>query len=94
MRAALLLLFVVLPGVAVIVVCGYFLVQDWAALNSSFARWEHLVAASGTARALMAADTYQNAFRINCFADGVGLLLGGILTAIGVVGLCLLGRAK
>jgi hypothetical protein len=28
--------------------------------------------------------------RINCFAEGIGVLLGGILVAIGLHGLCLL----
>ena len=44
-------------------------------------------------RALMIADSYQNAFRINCFAEGVGVLLSAILCGVGVLGLCLMNRS-
>ena len=93
MRCAALWIFVVLPGVAATSVSGYYVLQDWAALNRSFARWENLAAHGGDTRALIIADTYQNAFRINCFADGVGVLLGAILTAIGIHGLCFLKQS-
>jgi hypothetical protein len=92
LRAAALWIFAVLPGALAAGVCGYYLLQDWSALNRAFARWESLAAGAADTRALMIVDTYQQAFRINCFADGVGVLLGAILAAIGIHGLCLLGR--
>jgi hypothetical protein len=40
--------------------------------------------------ALFVAESQQDAHRLNCFAEGVGVLLGAILAAIGLHGLCLL----
>jgi hypothetical protein len=84
-----LVLFAILPGLAASLVSGYYVFQDWGSLNRSYARWEHLAYHAGASRALEIADTQQNAFRINCFADGVGVLLGAILLAIGLLGLLL-----
>jgi hypothetical protein len=39
---------------------------------------------------LFIAQSLQQSFRMNCFADGVGVLLGALLTAIGLHGLCTL----
>ena len=89
MRATFLFLLVILPGLAVVVVSGYFLLQDWAALNAAFARFQQEVRAGADLRALFIAEAEQNVHRINCFAEGVGLLLGAIMVAIGVHGLCL-----
>ena len=88
-RLAALVLFAVLPGLAAVIVFTHFLHQDWAALQTSFARWELLAAGSADVRALMIADAYQQTYRLNCFAEGLGVLLGAILCAIGVHGVCL-----
>lgn len=90
MRQAALFLTAVLPGFAAVVVSGYYLFQDWAALISAFARFEQAVARGADARTLMIAQTLDSVYRINCFADGVGVMLGAILCAIGVHGLCTL----
>lgn len=90
MKHLALWLFVVLPGLAATGVSGFYVLQDWASLNRAYARWEHLVRSGGSDRALAVAANYENAFRINCFADGVGVLLGAILVAIGIHGLCFL----
>jgi hypothetical protein len=87
-----LLLFAVLPGLAAALVSGYYVFQDWASLNRSFARWEHLAYSRGDAHLLNIAEVQQNAFRINCFADGVGVLLGALLLAVGLHGLLLSRR--
>ena len=81
------LLAVTLAGLAAVAVSGYYLSQDWAALNAAYARCEKLT---------MSAEAHQNACRINCVADGVGVLLGAILAAVGLHGLCLLcgGRPR
>jgi hypothetical protein len=88
MRSVVLVLLVVLPGLAAIFVSGYFLFSDWAALSAAFARFERLAASGADLRALTIAQTLEQAYRINCFADGVGVLLGAILAAIGLHGLC------
>ena len=79
-----------LPGFAAVVVSGYYLFQDWAALISAFGRFEQAVASGADARTLMIAQTLDSVYRLNCFADGVGVMLGAILCAIGVHGLCTL----
>jgi hypothetical protein len=90
MRQAVLLLFIVLPGVATVCVCGYFLFSDWAALSAAFTRFERVAAGNGDLRSVFIAQSLQQTYRINCFADGLGVLLGAILAAIGVHGLCTL----
>jgi hypothetical protein len=89
MRALVLFLLVVLPGLAAVGVCGYYLFQDWSALITAFARLERATAA-GDMRAILAAQAYDGVYRLNAFADGVGVMLGAILFGIGVHGLCLL----
>lgn len=90
---AILLTAIVVLGVLVVVVCAYHLAQDWAALQTAQASFERLSAGGADLRALFVADARQTIHRTNCFAEGVGLLLGAILAAIGVHGLCLRGRA-
>ena len=92
MRAFLLVL-VVLGGLAAIAVCAFYLIQDWHALNVNYDRFEELAMSAADLRSLFIADAHQSAFRLNAFADGVGVLLGAILAAIGLHGLCLLPRA-
>jgi hypothetical protein len=93
MRQAVLVLFVLLPDVAAVLVSGFYLFSDWAALNSAFARFEGAVGRNADLRTLFIAQSLQQSFRINCFADGVGVLLGAILVAIGLHGLCTLPLA-
>jgi len=81
---------VTIVGVTASLVSGYYVFQDWAALNMYYARFEDLTMSASDMRSLFIAEANQNAFRINCFADGVGVLLGAIIAAIGVHGLCLL----
>jgi len=89
MRRPVLFLFVVMPGVAAVGVCGYYLLQDWSALISAFARFERLEREGAPLRSLFVAQTYDQVYRINAFADGVGVMLGAILAAIGMHGLCM-----
>lgn len=85
-----LMLFAVIPGFMGALVSGYYVLQDWGALNRAYSRWEDLVRVGKSGHALLVAHDYQNMFRINCFADGVGVLLSAILCAVGLVGLSLL----
>ena len=93
-RPLALWLFTVLPGSVITLVSGYYCLQDWAVLNRAFARWERLIGSGGSEKAITIAYGYQNAFRINCFAEGVGVCLGLVIVAIGVLGLCLVGRGS
>jgi len=83
---------VVLLGLVAVLVSGYYLRLDWAALRAADARFEQLARQNAALNALFIAQTRENIHRINCFAEGVGALLGGILAAIGLHGLCLLPR--
>ena len=84
-----LFLFAVLPGLAASLVSGYYVFQDWGSLNRAWGRWEKLAYSRGDAHLLDIAATQQAAFRLNCFADGVGVLLGAILLSVGMLGLLL-----
>ena len=85
---------VTLLGISAFAVSGYYVLQDWAALNMYYARFENLTMSDASMRSLFIAEAHQNVFRINCFADGVGVLLGAIVAAIGIHGLCLLQRPQ
>jgi hypothetical protein len=93
LRRAALVLFAVLPGASAAAVSGRFLLQDWAALRTAFTRFESLAAGGADQRALFIAHAYQETYRLNCFAEGVGVLLGAILLAIGVHGLVVMGQS-
>jgi hypothetical protein len=92
MRRALLV-FITVAGLCAVVASGYFGSLDWPALNRSYARFEQLANGSADLRSIVIAEAQQNAFRTNVFADGTWLLLGAILAAIGVHGLCHLRTA-
>jgi hypothetical protein len=85
-----LLLGVTMLGVIAVLVSGYYLLLDWAALREAYARFEIVAMRPAGLNALLVAEARQNVHRLNCFAEGVGVLLGAILAAIGMHGLCLL----
>lgn len=89
LRRMVLTLFVVLPGLAAVVVCGHYMFQDWSALISAFARLERAIQGGNPAQ-IASAQAIDGIFRLNAFADGVGVMLGALLFAVGVHGLCLL----
>lgn len=70
-------------GLIACLASAYYVFQDWHALNTFYARFESLVWSNASERSLFIASTEQAAFRLNCFADGVGVLLGAILAALG-----------
>ena len=90
----LVLLAVVLAGLAVIAFCGYLLVHDMASLRYHFAQFNDLVDAGAGQRDLFIADAREKTFRTNTFANGIGGLLGAILGAIGLHGLCATRKAS
>ena len=85
----IVLTLIVVAGLAVIAVSAYHLFRDWTALDAAYRRFERLSTVDDL-RQLFIAEAHQNAFRINCFADGVGVLMGAVLAAIGLHGLCTL----
>ena len=93
-RTLALLLTAVLPGLGAIGLSGYYLFPEWAALDRSVRNYQTLVVQGRDLRELSIASTAETRHRINCFAEGVGVLLGGILCSIGVHGLCTLPSSR
>ncbi|MEQ8970784.1 MAG: hypothetical protein RIE73_10360 [Coleofasciculus sp. C1-SOL-03] len=90
-KSAILLVFVVLPGFAASALSAYYLVPEWVELERHHIYYQKLSQSpSSTMRDLSIAQAAENRHRINCFAEGVGVLLGGIIAAIGIHGLCTL----
>lgn len=90
-RILILLLLVVLPGFSASAVCAYYLVPEWAALTASYQNYRAVSESPSAAeKEILIAKTAQEIHRINCFAEGVGLLLGGIILSIGIQGICIL----
>lgn len=91
LRVLALLLFAVVPGAFFAGISAYWLFPDWRQLEVSQKRYAELVNHPAvTATELMIAEAAENRHRINCFAEGVGVLLGSAILAIGVHGLCTL----
>ena len=88
MRKLLLLLLTVVPGVAGVIIFGYFSLKDWDSLQIAYREYARVIADSSDISALFVAEAQQNIHRINLFADGTWTLLGAILSAIGVHGFC------
>lgn len=88
LRQWLLFLLLVLPGVCCFLICMYYALQDWAALQKAYANFDRVAGTSSDMSTLIVAEAKQNIHRINLFADGVWALLGAIIAAIGIHGLC------
>jgi hypothetical protein len=93
LRVLILLLCAVLPGAFFAAFSTVTLFPDWAQLTASNRRYTQVAnSASATPIALMVAEAAENRHRINCFAEGVGLLMGNVILAIGLHGICTLPR--
>jgi hypothetical protein len=90
-RVIALLLLVVLPGFLASAVCAYYLIPEWATLTASYQNYRRVSESPAAGeKEILIAKTAQEIHRINCFAEGVGFLLGGIMVSIGIQGICLL----
>lgn len=90
LRVLALLVLVVLPGTALMGISGFYLLPEWATLTASHQHYQTLAASGAVERDLAIAQAAENRHRLNCFAEGVGVLLGGIIFAIGIHGICTL----
>ena len=88
LRQSLLFILLVAPGVFCFVVCMYYALQDWAALQKAYTNFARLAGSSSDMSTLFVAEAEQNIHRINLFADVVWALLGAIIAAIGIHGVC------
>jgi hypothetical protein len=90
-RILILLFLVVLPGFSASAVCAYYLMPEWAALTASYQNYRRVSESpSASEKEILIAKTAQEIHRINCFAEGVGFLLGGTIFSIGIQGICIL----
>jgi hypothetical protein len=87
-----LLLTSVLPGLGAMSLSGYYLFPDWVQLDQSHRQYQALAGQGQGLRELSIAQAAETRHRLNCFAEGVGVLLGGIIFSIGVHGLCTLPK--
>ncbi len=88
-RSLALLLLVILPGLASSGVSAYYLLPDWIALTASAKQYRQLAASpTSTLKDLAIAEAAETRHRINCFAEGIGVVLGLAIVAIGIHGLC------
>jgi hypothetical protein len=86
LRVSILLLTIVLPGLGAMALSTFFLFPEWAALDKSYRNYEKLAATGANVRELSIAQSAEMRHRLNCFAEGVGVLLGGVIVAIGIHG--------
>jgi hypothetical protein len=86
-RGLLLLITTIVPGLSAIALSAFFLFPEWAALDKAYRNYEQLSRNGAGMRELSIAQSAEVRHRINCFAEGVGVLLGGVIVAIGIHGL-------
>ena len=86
--------FVLVPGLAIAAACAYYTLQDWGLLIKAYATFEHTAASTADLRTVFIAESRQNIYRINCFADGAGVLGGLLIASIAFVGMALVGARR
>lgn len=94
MRHIVLWVLLVIPGLAGIVIFGFYALQDWAALQEAYRHYIQVAQGSSSMPALFIAESAQNIHRVNLFADGVWALQSAVLGAVGVHGLCVLKSTR
>lgn len=93
-RVLTLLLATILPGLGAVGISSYYVLKDWAALDQAHRNYTKLAEIGAGLRELSIAEAAETRHRINCFADGVGVLLGGVIVSIGIHGLCMLPKRE
>jgi dsRNA-specific ribonuclease len=88
LRQWLLFLLLVIPGVFCFLFCMNYALQDWVALQAAYDNFARVANTSNDMSTLFVAEANQSIHRINLFADVVWALLGAIVAAIGIHGLC------
>jgi hypothetical protein len=93
-RVVLLLLGAIAPGIGAIALSSYYLFPEWTALDKSHRNYQELAVSGAGIRELSIAQSAEMRHRVNCFAEGVGVLFGGVMVAIGVHGLATLPKRQ
>ncbi|MBC8140990.1 MAG: hypothetical protein H7Y38_06065 [Armatimonadetes bacterium] len=94
MRLLSFWLLLIVPGTGCFAICLYYAVQDWTMLQRAYADFERMAGRETSLAILFVAEAKQNIHRINLFADGVWALLGAIVAAIGLHGVCTMPTKK
>ncbi len=95
LRVVVLLVAVVLPGLVLAGISLYYLLPEWIALEASYQYYNRVANSPlSTMSDLFVAEATQNVHRINCFAEGVGVLMGVAIAAIGIHGICTLPQRR
>jgi hypothetical protein len=92
-RSTAFVLTSILPGALATIASGYYLFPDWAALDNAHRNLDRVAQSNPSVQALIVAQAAEERHRINCFAEGMGVLVGGIWMAIGVHGICTMPRS-
>lgn len=94
-RVLALLILVVLPGAVFTGISTYYLFPEWVVLDNSYQNYQKLAQVpTSSVRELNVAQAAETRHRLNCFAEGVGVLSGGVIVAIGIHGICTLPRQR
>ncbi|MBD2077666.1 hypothetical protein H6F86_28035 [Phormidium sp. FACHB-592] len=90
-RVLALLVLVVLPGAIFTAVSTYHLFPEWVVLDTSYQDDQTLAQRSTASMGdFNVAQVAENRHRLDCFAEGVGVLLGGVITSIDIHSICIL----
>lgn len=94
-RVLALLILIVFPGAALTGISTYYLFPEWVVLDKSHQNYQRLAqVTTSSVRDLDLAQAAENRHRLNCFAEGIGVLLGGVVVAIGIHGICTLPQER
>ncbi|MBW4470672.1 MAG: hypothetical protein KME45_09735 [Stenomitos rutilans HA7619-LM2] len=94
-RILVLLVLVVLPGAALVSISTYYLFPEWATLTKSYQNVQTLAQTpTSSGRELSLAQAAESRHRLNCFAEGMGVLVGTVVVAIGIHGICTLPQQR
>ena len=74
----------IVPGLFFVGCSTYYLFQDWAALERSFQQFNTISQSKPTVPQLLIAKAAEDRHRINCFAEGIGVLGGWGIATIGI----------
>lgn len=83
-----LLLLVVAPGMATTIISLSYMFPEWKALDASYQNYTQVANSNSKVQDLLIAQAAENRHRINCFAEGIGAILGLVIFAIGIHGIC------
>lgn len=86
---------VIIPGFLLTAISAYFLFPEWMALTASHEQYQRLANSDTTTiKELEIAQAAELRHRLNCFAEGVGVLGGWTIVAIGLHGLTRIDQSR